>query len=222
MQFLLVCLLLIGINGDKIIEARFTDTPPRIDGVIEELWQAADSVCDFIQHAPYEKTDPTEKTVVYVLQDRDNLYIAYRCYAETHKPIACLTSDEDHIIIGIDSFGSKSQAYFFIVYASGIRQDGWVYDDGRTMDNSWEGVWYRGVKVYNNHLDYEIKIPFKSIRYKKGLDTWGIQFYRYSAGNRETDFWTEVLQHENSMVSQYGFLKGINPQSTGYYFELYP
>ncbi len=222
MQFLLVCLLLIGTNGDKVIEAKFTNTPPRIDGVIEEIWQIADSVYDFIQHAPYEKTNPTEKTVVYVLQDRDNLYIAYRCYAETYKPVACLTSDEDHIIIGIDSFGSKSQAYFFTVYASGIRQDGWIYDDGRTMDNSWEGVWYRGVKVYDDHVDYEVKIPFKSIRYKKGIDEWGIQFHRYSARNRETAFWTEVPQQEDPMVSKYGILKGINPQSTGYYFELYP
>lgn len=223
MQFLLVCLLMmIGSSSDKVVEVRFTDTPPRIDGIIEEVWQTADSAYDFVQHSPYEKTEPTEKTVVYILQDEENLYIAYRCYAETNNPIACLTADEDHIIIGIDPFGSKSQAYFFIVYASGIPQDGLVYDDGRSMDHSWEGVWYRGVKVYDDHVDYEIKIPFKSIRYKKELEEWGIQFHRYCAANRETSFWTEIPQHEDPMVSKYGNLEGINPQSKGYYFELYP
>jgi hypothetical protein len=159
---------------------------------------------------------------VYVLQDKNNLYIAYRCYAEKHKPIECLTSDEDNIIIGIDPFGSKSQAYFFTVYASGIIQDGWIYDDGRTIDHSWEGVWYRGVQVYDDHVDYEVKIPFKSIRYKRGLKQWGIQFYRYTAANRESAYWTEILAHEDPMVSKYGVLKGINPQSSGFYFELYP
>jgi len=223
MQFLLICFLtMIGSSSDKVIEARFTDTPPRIDGIIEEVWQTADSAYDFVQHSPYEKSEPTEKTIVYLLQDEENLYIAYRCYAETNKPIACLTADEDHIIIGIDPFGSKSQAYFFTVYASGIRQDGLVYDDGRTMEHSWEGVWYRGVRLYDDHTDYEIKIPFKSIRYKKDLKEWGIQFHRYCAANRETAFWTEIPLHEDPMVSKYGSLKGINPRSTGYYFELYP
>ena len=222
MNVVLFCILAISSLGEKSIEARFTDTPPRIDGVIEAVWHSADSVTDFVQHSPYEKTDPTEKTAVFVLQDKENLYIAYRCYAEKNKPIACLTADEDHIIIGIDPFGSKSQAYYFIVYASGIPQDGLIYDDGRSMDGSWEGVWYRGVKVYDDHVDYEIKIPFKSIRYKKGIDEWGIQFYRYSASNRENAYWTEVPQQEDPMVSKYGTLRGINPQSTGFYFELYP
>lgn len=222
MNLLLVCLLMVGSVSEKAVEARFTDTPPKIDGVIENTWHAADSITDFVQHSPYERAAPTERTIVYVLQDAENLYIAYRCFAEHNKPVACLTSDEDYIIIGIDPFGSESQAYFFIVYASGIPHDGMVFDDGRTMDHSWEGVWYRGVKVFDDYVDYEVKIPFKSIRYKKGIDEWGIQFHRYTAANRENIFWTEILAHEDPMVSKYGTLKGIDPRSSGYYFELYP
>ncbi len=219
---MLVCLLMIGSVSEKAIEVKFTDTPPKIDGIIEEVWHTADSITDFVQHAPYDRTAPTENTIVYVLQDEENLYIAYRCFAEHHKPVARLTSDEDYVIVGIDPFGSKSEAYFFTVYASGILHDGWIYDDGRTMDYSWEGVWYRGVKLYDDYADYEIKIPFKSIRYKKELSEWGIQFHRYTAANHESAFWTEVAAHEDPMVSKYGILKGIDPQSTGYYFELYP
>jgi hypothetical protein len=222
MNALLVCLLMIGSVGEKAVEVRFTETAPKIDGVIEELWHSADSITDFVQHAPYDRTDPTERTTVYVLQDAENLYIAYRCFADHNRPVACLTSDEDYIIIGIDPFGSKSEAYFFTVYASGIPHDGWIYDDGRTMDYSWEGVWYRGVKVHDDYADYEVKIPFKSIRYKKELNEWGIQFHRYTAANRETAFWTEVPAHEDPMVSKYGTLKGISPRLSGYYFELYP
>ena len=210
------------VADDKTIEVRTTETAPVIDGVIESIWEAADSAFDFIQFAPREKEPPTEKTVVYILQDKGNLYIAMRFHAQTNKPVACLTSDEDWVAVGIDPFGSKNTAYYFIVYASGIRQDGWVLDDGRTRDDSWEGVWYRGVKVFDDRWQVEIKIPFKSIRYKKGIDQWGIQFLRYSARNRETDLWTEVAQLESDMVSKYGSLHGINPQVTGYYFELYP
>ncbi len=222
MQFVLLCLLAINSFSEKVIEAHFTDTPPKIDGIIDEVWHSADSIDDFIQLVPYEKEEPTERTVVYVLQDKDNLYFLFHCYAQKHKPIACLTADEDNISIAIDPFGSKTTAYFFTVYASGIIHDGWVLDNGRTKDNSWEGVWYRAVKLYNDHYDIELKIPFKSIRYKKDLNEWGITFVRYTAHNKETDCWNEFLQAEGDLVSKYGVLRGVNPQAKGFYFELYP
>ena len=218
----LVLLLLFVISNEKTVEVRFTETAPHIDGVIEDVWQQADSAYDFVQHIPYEKTEPTERTVVYVLQDKDNLYFAFRCYAEGHKPIACFTTDEDYVRVSIDPFGSKTTGYYFLVFASQLFWDGWIFDDGRTYDDTWEGVWYRGVKVYDDHLDVEMKIPFKSIRYKKGLNEWGIQFFRHMAHNREDDYWTEVTQADGDMVSRWGTLANIDPQSTGYYFELYP
>ncbi|MCK4940521.1 carbohydrate binding family 9 domain-containing protein, partial [candidate division WOR-3 bacterium] len=218
----LVVMFLLLVNSEKTVEVRFTETAPNIDGVIEDVWFQADSAYDFVQHIPYERTEPTEKTVVYVLQDKDNLYFAFRCYAEKHKPIACFTTDEDYVRVSIDPFGSKNTGYYFLVFASQLFWDGWIFDDGRTWDDSWEGVWYRGVKVYDDRLDVEIKIPFKSIRYKKGLKEWNIQFFRHIAHNREDDHWTEVLQGEGDMVSRWGVLDNVDPQSTGYYFELYP
>lgn len=215
-------LFLVFAGEGKTVDVRFTDVAPQINGVIEDVWFQADSAYDFVQHIPYDRTAPTERTVVYVLQDHDNLYIAFRCYAEKHRPIACLTTDEDYVRVSIDPFGSKSTGYYFLVFASQLYWDGWVFDDGRTQDDSWEGVWYRATRVYDDHLDVEIKIPYKSIRYKKGLTEWGVQFYRHQAHNREDSFWTEVLQGEGDLVSRWGTLRNVDPQSTGYYFELYP
>lgn len=217
-------LLLIALitNTQKSVEVRYTDQAPRIDGFIEEVWLGADSAYDFVQFAPYEKEQPSEKTSVYLLQDKDNLYVAFRCYAESIKPIACLTKDEDYVVFGIDPFMNKTMAYFFWVYGSEIMWDGWILDDGRSFDQSWEGVWYKGIKLYQDRMEVEFKIPFKSIRYKKGLNEWGIQFQRYIASKRETSYWTEVLQINRDMVSKWGTANKINPQSSGYYFELFP
>jgi len=209
-------------SAPKSVEVRFTSQAPRIDGFIEEVWQQADSAYDFIQFAPYEKTGPSEKTSVYILQDNENLYVAFRCYAESIKPIACLTRDEDYVVFGIDPFMGKTTGYYFWVYGSEIMWDGWVLDDGRNYDDSWEGVWYKGIKLYDNRMEVEFKIPFKSIRYKKDINEWGIQFQRYIASKRETSYWTEVSQIDRDMVSRWGTIKNINPKSTGYYFELYP
>lgn len=220
---MIALVLLLMFSADrKAVEVRYTETAPVIDGHIETTWQQADSAYDFVQFVPYEKTPPSEKTTVYVLQDAENLYIAFRCYADSIKPIACLTADEDDIRIGIDTFGSRSTAYFFQVYASGIFNDGWILDDGRTYDGSWEGVWYRALKIYDDRWEVEIKIPYKSIRYKKGLEEWGVAFARRTAKNRETSTWDEFTQKEDVQISKYGSFKGIDPQATGYYFELYP
>ncbi len=218
----ILAFFLLAAEENKVVEVRFTEDAPRIDGVIEDIWQTADSAFDFVQFEPYEKTAPTERTVVYVLQDKNNLYFAFRCSAEQAKPIACLTADEDDIRIGIDPFGSKTTAYYFQVFGSGIRYDGWILDDGRTYDDSWDGVWYRAVKIYDDRFEVEVKIPFKSIRYKKGLDEWGVTFARYIAHNREYDLWKEFSQREGILISKYGILKGVNPQAHGYYFEIYP
>lgn len=207
---------------EKALEVHFTDVAPKIDGVIEEVWHEADSIYDFVQYLPYEKTDPTEKTVVYVLQDENNLYVAFRCHADSIRPIACYTRDEDYVRVGIDPFGSKTNGYYFTVFASNIIWDGWVLDDGRRWDDTWQGVWYRAAGVYDDRVEFEIKIPFKSIRYIKDLDEWGIQFMRHSADNLEDVLWTEVSQAEGELVSKWGVMKGINPQATGYYFELFP
>jgi hypothetical protein len=206
----------------KSLEVHFTEISPKIDGVIDEVWDQADSAYDFIQCEPYEMEKSTEKTVVYVLQDHSNLYLAFICHADIYKMTANLTTDEDGIAVGIDPFGCKTTAYYFYLNGSGLYDDGWILDDGRTRDNSWDGVWYFAIKFYDDYYVGEFKIPFKTIRYKSGLDQWGMQFMRYIAANHETDYWTGMLQKEGDMVSKWSTLTGVNPRVQGYNFELYP
>jgi hypothetical protein len=217
--------LIISINFNKVIEVRFVETGPIVDGIIEEIWNRADSATNFVQILPYEKDEPSDRTVAYVLQDERNLYIAFRAYTENFRCISCLGGREDYITVFIDAFGSRNNAYYFNVNASGqltVFDDGFILDDGRRRDDSWDGVWYRAFKIYDDYYTAEIKIPFKSIRYRKNLSEWGINFSRYIAKNNEYDYWTEVDATNMDIVSGFGVLKGINPKSTGYYFELYP
>ena len=221
----LLIFFLVAVKIDKIVEVRFVEEGPVVDGVIEEIWEVADSATNFIQVMPYEKRPPTERTVVYLLQDKYNLYVAFRAYTENHKCVVCLGGVEDNVTLYLDPYGSKNNAYYFTVNASGkvnVENDGLIVDDGRTSDETWDGVWYSGVKIYDNFYIVEIKIPFKSIRYKKDLSNWGINFNRYITKNKEIDYWTEVEEFNMEMVSKFGVLKGVNPKTTGYHFELYP
>uniref|UniRef100_A0A7V0Z475 Hydrolase n=1 Tax=candidate division WOR-3 bacterium TaxID=2052148 RepID=A0A7V0Z475_UNCW3 len=219
MNLLLIFLLCVN---NKSLEVRFCDTAPVIDGYIEEVWQKADSAYGFVQNMPYEKCPPSDETVVYLLQDDNNLYVAFRCWTKNTKPVNQMTTNDDAVVLYIDPFGSKTTAYFFTVYISGLYDDGLILDDNRSKDNSWDGVWNYRVKTYNNRYEVEMKIPFKSIRYKRDLSEWGTNFKRYISANQESDYWIEVSQVEGNLVSKYGTLKNINPKSKGYYFEVYP
>ena len=221
MTFLLLFTLIA--SNTKTIEIKFTETTPRIDGHIEELWFQADSITDFIQSYPDEASKPTERTVVYVLQDDNNLYVAFRCYATKHPPVAQLYGMEEEATLYIDPMDSKNLGYFFKVYASGLYHDGMILDNGANWDWSWSGVWYNGVRLDQDRWEVEMKIPFKTIRYKKEANEWGISFERFITINRENDHWIEIKEREGGFqVSKFGRLVGIQPKAHGYYFELYP
>ncbi|MCK4596376.1 carbohydrate binding family 9 domain-containing protein [candidate division WOR-3 bacterium] len=221
----LLFLILFAVNSDKVVEVRYIEEAPVIDGVIEEIWSIADSAIDFIQILPYEKESPTERTVVYLMQDEDNLYVAFCAYTEKYKCVSCLGGREDYVTLFLDTFGSRNTAYYFTVNASGqtnVESDGLILDDGRRRNDTWDGICYQGVKLYDNYYIVEFKIPFKSIRYKKGLSKWGVNFRRYILKNNEQDCWTEVDAINMDIVSEFGTLKGISPKVTGYHFELFP
>ncbi|GAI53069.1 unnamed protein product, partial [marine sediment metagenome] len=55
---------------------------------------------------------------------------------------------------------SKTTAYYFQTKASGSYSDGIIMDDGRTSDESWDGVWYQASKVYEDKFEIEMQIPF--------------------------------------------------------------
>lgn len=219
---MLYLFLMFLLSNDRSISVRFTDISPAIDGHIEEIWLEADSAYDFFQYLPYEDSQTSENTTVYVLQDEDNLYVAFRCWTKNTKPVKQLSGNDDAVIVFLDPFNSKTTAYFFKVYVSGCNDDGLNLDDGRSSDYSWDGVWSYGVNNYDDYYEVEIKIPFKSIRYKKDMSEWGINFKRFISEKQESDYWTEVLQKEGNLVSKYGVLKNIRPQAAGHYFEIYP
>ena len=219
----LILVLLVAAEPAKTINVRSVSTPPRIDGTIDEVWLQADSSDDFVQSWPDDGAPVPERTVVRALQDEGNLYVAFRCYAARHRPVGALYGLEEEVTLFLDPTDSRSTGYFFRVYASGLYLDGMLLDDGNNWDWSWDCVWYAATSLHEDRLDVEIRIPFKSIRYKPGAAEWGVNFDRMIAATQERLVWQHVPEEEGGMrVSNAGRLSGINPQARGYYFELYP
>jgi hypothetical protein len=59
----------------------------------------------------------------------------------------------------------------------GAQWDGLMFE-GSKVDLNWDNQWTSVVKNYDDKWIFEAAIPFKTIRFKEGIDTWGINFSR--------------------------------------------
>ena len=204
------------------LEARIASIPIKIDGILEDVWYTADTVNQFTQFSPHYGEQPAESTYVFVLYDKENLYVAFVGFVAERDVWANLGGAEDYVNFYIDTFLDRTTAYGFGVGASGSHSDALILNDGRSEDASWDGVWYCASKVYPDRFVVEIRVPFKSIRYKRGLNEWGINFHRRIPTINQTLYWKLPDEREGLRVSKFGILKGIHPGVVGRNMEIYP
>ncbi len=228
MQILLAAVLFAaGTDSAPTIHPRRLahELAPRIDGNLDPVWQTTDSAKSFVQRYPDEGKPATDSTVVFVMYDAANLYVAFKCYARPGQLTLQVASRDDregdNVGLLLSTFDDKSSAYYFCVNAKGVQYDARITLDANTWDNSWDGVWFSEARVTDYGYCVEMKIPFKSVRYKAGLDTWGVNFDRYVPHNDQQSDWA-YQKHQILKVSQAGRLEGIQPHSRGMNLEVYP
>lgn len=165
-------------------ESYFTDTPPVLDGVLDdEVWQESPTftgyksfVPDFGQNLPFQ-------TIAYMAHDADNLYFAFKCYDDPDLVKTSIAARDkigadDWICINMDSFNDKQTLYGFYVNPNGIQMDT-RFAAGRD-DPGQDMIWYSKGQIDEDGYTVEVRIPFKSIRYayKGGKVDMGLIFER--------------------------------------------
>jgi hypothetical protein len=168
-------------NEEKKLLLKKINTEIEVDGLIDPAWAHADSIMNFFQLQPYFKQTPSCTTVAKVITTEDALYCLMICYQNTDDIQASSgVLDEftgDVVSIMLDTFNDdKQSAYKFAVSASGVRMDSRLLDDARNRDYSWDGIWFADSKIYDWGYVVEIKVPYKSIKYNKELNEWGLDF----------------------------------------------
>jgi len=147
------------------------DRPPVIDGILDDdVWRAAPSETGFKTWSPDFGKDMRERTVVYYAHDRENLYFAYRCYdSEPSRIKASITARDgiirdDWVCLNLDTFDDHQALYALYVNPLGIQGDS-RFAAGQE-DYSVDIVWYSAGRIDAEGYTIEIRIPFKSIRYR--------------------------------------------------------
>ncbi|MGZ8557168.1 MAG: DUF5916 domain-containing protein [Chitinophagaceae bacterium] len=176
-----------------------TTIPVVIDGAMNDAaWQQAETTGGFFMVTPMDTSKARVNTEVKMSYDKENLYIIAICYLPAKGPymVESLRRDfifgkNDNFIFFLDPFNDLTNGYTFGANAAGAQWDGTLYEGGKA-DLNWDNKWVSVVKNYEDKWIFEAAIPFKTIRYKKGITQWGINFSRLDITAAEKSSWAPV------------------------------
>jgi hypothetical protein len=213
--------------AQKSITAYPIHNPPVIDGTYEpEKWMNADTASQFIQLEPRAGAEASEKTVSYIGYDKENIYVTFICYQKTNviaknQSRDALSKNDDIVVLMLDTYHDNRSGYAFFVSPLGTQIDMKINDDGRNVDLNWDTEWKCASKTFDWGWSTELQIPFKSLKYKKNIDTWGINFGRIIRSNSETCYWSGVLT-EDFRISQGGKMTSIKAPGSKVKLSVFP
>jgi len=187
------------INESYQIRIQRASSAIRIDGIVEEeAWKEADVASDFFMVLPMDTSKAQVRTDVMMTYDEQNLYLVAICYHFLPGPyfVESLRRDfvfgkNDNFLLFMDPFEDQTNGFSFGANAAGAQWDGMMYEGGK-VDLSWDNKWTSVVRKEDDRWVFEAAIPFKSIRYKKGITKWGINFSRLDLKSTEKSSWAPV------------------------------
>jgi hypothetical protein len=212
----------------KSVMAVQTETPV-VDGKFgESEWSYGGLATGFTQREPKEGVPASEKTEVYFLYDKENLYVGVACYdSQPQKVMSELagrdnTGASDFIALAFDTFHDHRNAYFFGTTPDGTKIDGRIFNDGQ-MDDSWDGVWYVETTRTDDGWTAEFRIPFNTFTFPRAdVFQWGLNILRRIERNKEEAYWQEVTRDEGFRVSNFGHLENIQGIKPGMNLQFLP
>ena len=220
-------------------EARATATPvprpPTIDGVLDEpFWAMIEPVTDFRQRDPVDGAPASEPTEVRIGYDANALYFGFVFHDS--EPALIRRSilhrggridKDDRVIVALDTYHDRRNAYIFEVGALGTQDDALISDESMTLDDwNWDGVFTSETRVTEDGWVLELEIPFTTIRFPDTDEpTMGIAFMRSIRRKNESVLWPHIGQEYRSGISQvsrYATLEGLRGLRRGRYAEVKP
>lgn len=176
-----------------------TTVPVKIDGIMDDVaWQRADSAYNFYMVLPMDTSYARVRTEVRMCYDDHNLYLIAICHKFLPGPyfVESLRRDfvfgkNDNFLVFIDPFNDLTNGFSFGANAAGAQWDGTMYQGG-SVDLNWDNKWTSKVKNYPDKWVFEMAIPYSSIRYKNGINTWGINFSRNDLRTSEKSSWAPM------------------------------
>jgi hypothetical protein len=196
---------------------------PTIDGGLSDpVWAKAGMIDDFRQVEPNTGEPASERTVVRILYDSDNIYFGVYLYdREPDKIIVrSITRDgpvfaEDLFRLVLDPNMTRCDGYSFEVGPAGGREDALIQNNSTDLPR-WNTIWLGRSRVVADGWIAEMAIPFRDFSYDPSRTDWGFDFVPTIRRTAERDRWTS---HNPAIasndLSQSGTLTGIENTNSG-------
>ena len=164
----------------------------------ETAWELTEPTSDFFMVLPMDTSMAKVRTEVRMTYDDQNLYLIAICFHAVpgRYYVESLRRDfnfgkNDNFLLFMDPFDDQTNGFSFGANAAGAQWDGTMYEGGK-VDLNWDNKWESAVKNDDDKWVFEMALPFKSIRYKKGILQWGINFSRNDLKTSEKSSWAPV------------------------------
>ncbi len=196
---------------------------PTIDGdVSDPVWAKANVIDNFTQKSPNPGMPATERTVVRILFDENNLYFSFYNYDSQPEAIIARSLDRDGALFTSDSVAiyldpgqTRRNAYNFEIGASGGRTDQLELNNTQEL-REWNTIWTARARRTPDGWTAEMAIPFRDLSYDATQTTWGFDLSRRIRHKNERVYWSGWAPTlDFTDVSQSGNLTGIEDVSQG-------
>ncbi len=226
-----------------------TVRPPRLEGktvvdgnLDEPQWKEAALLTGFSQYSPIDGVPAADSTEVLIWYSSSALHIGIRAFDSSGAVHATLATrdkifNDDNVQIFVSTFNDGRQATFFAVNPLGVQADGALNESGglacgmtgcgsetRQPPNlSQDFVWDSKGHITPFGYEFEIRIPFKSIRFQAGkTQVWGINFVRVVKRTGQEQTWTMAKLAASSFLAQSGRLEGLTDLEAGHALDFVP
>ena len=225
--------------GQATVRAVRLLEPLQVDGELTEaFYENTSSISGFIQSLPNEGATPTERTDAWVAFDGSTIYVSARVWdsaperdwvANEMRRDSPSIEFNDQFGVFLDTYYDRRNGVGFFVNPLGGFSDLQITNE-ENPNADWNPIVNIQTGRFPGGWTVEMAIPFRSLRYRPGLNqVWGIQMRRSVIRNNEWNHLTflpfSVARNgaQGAMrVSMYGTLVGIEAPPPSRNLEVKP
>ena len=206
-------------NDNFILHVKKATSPIKIDGLISEPdWETAEKAKDFQLVLPVDSGLAKSPSEVVMTYDNKAFYLGITFF-DTIPGKRIMESfrrdfvfgNNDNVLVFFDTFLDQTNGFSFGASASGAKWDG-TQSNGGAVNLNWDCKWDSKTTQYKDRWVTEMRIPFRSVRFKSGTDKWYVNFSRLDLKTNEKSAWAPVpRQFATASLAYTGVLQWDKP-----------
>ena len=206
-------------NLDYVLHVKKANGPIKIDGLISEPdWAEAEKAKDFRLVLPVDSGFAKSPSEVVMTYDDKAFYLGITFFDTIPgKRITesfrrdFVFGNNDNFLGFFDTFLDQTNGFSFGASVSGAKWDG-TQSNGGAVNLNWDCKWDSKTVQYPDRWVTEMRIPFRSVRFRSGTDKWYVNFSRLDLKTNEKSAWAPVpRQFATASLAYAGVLQWDKP-----------